>query len=134
VEVWVETSKPPGALKPGMTVQVLITAATAKNVILVPKAAVFLSPEAGHFVMVAGSDNMAHQKTVQLGLLGAADVQIKSGIAAGESVIVSGGYGLPDKTKIRIEAAPAKEDSAKSGDQSDEANGNKSSAPDSGKE
>ncbi len=134
VEVWVETSKPPGALKPGMTVQVLITAATAKNVILVPKAAVFQSPEAGHFVMVAGSDNMAHQKTVQLGLLGAADVQIKSGIAAGESVIVSGGYGLPDKTKIRIEAAPAKEDSAKSGDQPDEANGDKSSAPDSGKE
>jgi membrane fusion protein (multidrug efflux system) len=117
-----------------MTVQVLITAATAKNVILVPKAAVFLSPEAGHFVMVAGSDNMAHQKTVQLGLLGAADTQIKSGIAAGESVIVSGGYGLPDKTKIKIEAAPAKEDSAKSGDQSDEAKGDKSSAPDSGKE
>jgi len=130
IEVWVETSKPPAALKPGMTVQVLITAATVKNVILVPKAAVFQSPEAGTFVMVAGSDNVAHQKTVQLGLVGATDTQIKSGIAAGESVIVSGGYGLPDKTKIKIEAVPAKEDSEKS----DEKNGDRSSAPDSGKE
>jgi HlyD family secretion protein len=130
IEVWVETSKPPAALKPGMTVQVLITAVTVKNVILVPKAAVFQSPEAGTFVMVAGSDNIAHQKTVQLGLVGSTDTQIKSGIAAGESVIVSGGYGLPDKTKIKIEAAPAKEDSEKS----DEKNGDKSSAPDSGKE
>jgi hypothetical protein len=27
-------------------------------------------------------------------------VQIRSGLQAGEQVIVSGGYGLPDKTKV----------------------------------
>jgi multidrug efflux pump subunit AcrA (membrane-fusion protein) len=134
VEVWVETSKPPAALKPGMTVQVFITAATAKNATVIPKSAVFQSAEAGTFVMVAGSDNIAHQKTVQLGLLGAADAQIKSGVAAGESIIVSGGYGLPDKTKIKIEAGPAKTDSDKSSHISDQKTGDKSSAPDSGKE
>jgi multidrug efflux pump subunit AcrA (membrane-fusion protein) len=81
---------------------------------VVPKSAVFQSTEAGSFVMVAGGDNLAHQKPVQLGLLGIANIQIKSGLAVGESVIVSGGYGLPDKTKIKIEAVPAKEDSDKS--------------------
>jgi HlyD family secretion protein len=118
VEVWVETSQPPAALKPGMTVQVSITAATAKNAILVPKTAVFQSPEAGSYVLLAGKDNIAHQKTVQLGLQSATDTQITSGVSAGDSIIVSGGYGLPDKTKIKIEAAPAADDAAKSDEKS----------------
>ena len=118
IEVWVETSKPPAALKPGMTVQVSITAATAKNAILVPKTAVFQSPEAGSFVLIAGKDNIAHQKTVQLGLRGATETQITSGVAAGDSIIVSGGYGLPDKTKIKIEAAPAADQAGNSDEKS----------------
>jgi HlyD family secretion protein len=107
IEVWVESSKPPAALRPGMTVQVSITAATAKDAILVPKSAVFQSPEGGSYVLLAGKDGIAHQKTVQLGLQRATETQITSGIAAGDSIIVSGGYGLPDKTKIKIEATSA---------------------------
>jgi RND family efflux transporter MFP subunit len=119
IEVWVETSKPPAALKPGMTVQISITAATAKNAILVPKTAVFQSPEAGTYVLIAGKDNIAHQKTVQLGLQGATETQITNGVAANDSIIVSGGYGLPDKTKIKVEAAPAPDDASnKSGEKS----------------
>ena len=118
IEVWVETSKPPAALKPGMTVQVSIIAATAKDVILVPKSAVFQSPEAGSYLLVAGKDNVAHQKNVQLGLQSATETQITSGIAAGDSIIVSGGYGLPDKTKIKIETAPAADEAGKSGEKS----------------
>ena len=106
IEVWVETAKPPTELKPGMTVQVSITAATTKNAILVPKASVLESPEAGSFVMLAGKDGLAHQTPVQVGLLGAAETQITKGVSAGNLVIVSGAYGLPDKTKIKI-AAPA---------------------------
>src|SRR5258708_38974118 len=75
IEVWVETSKPPAALKPGMTVEVSITAALAKDAILVPKTAIFQSPEAGSYVLIAGKDNVAHQKTVQLGLQGATEPQ-----------------------------------------------------------
>jgi HlyD family secretion protein len=104
IEVWVETSKPPAELKPGMAVQVSITAATATNAILVPKASVLESPEAGSFVMLAGKDGLAHQTPVQLGLRGAVETQIIKGVSAGDSVIVSGAYGLPDKTKIKIEA------------------------------
>jgi len=121
IEVWVETSKPPAELKPGMAVQVSITVATAANAILVPKASVLESPEAGSFVMLAGKDGLAHQTPVQLGLRGAVETQIIKGVSAGNSVIVSGAYGLPDKTKINIEA-PAqstKEDNSdKSGEKS----------------
>jgi HlyD family secretion protein len=111
IEVWVETGKPPAALKPGMTVRVAITSATAKNAVLVPKSAVFESPEVGSFVLVAGKDGLAHQTAVEVGLRGTADAQIVKGLAAGDQVIVSGGYGLPDKTKIKIEAPASSSDS-----------------------
>lgn len=111
IEVWVETSKPSAELRPGMTVQVSITAATAKDAVLVPKASVLESPEAGSFVMLAGKDGFAHQTPVQLGLRGATDTQIAKGVSAGDSVIASGAYGLPDKTKIKIETPQPAESS-----------------------
>ena len=131
IEVWVETSKPPAELKPGMTVEVSLTAATAKNGVLVPKAAVFESPEAGSYVLLAGRDGLAHQTPVQLGLRGATDTQISKGVSAGDSVIVSGAYGLPDKTKIKIEASPPAESSKEEGKEDKPRD---KSAPDSEKE
>ena len=44
------------------------------------------------------------------------NVQIISGVQAGEKVIVSGGLGLDDKAKIKIVAAPAEEDDDEDGD------------------
>lgn len=128
IEVWVETSKPPAELKPGMTVQVSITSATAKAAVLVPEAAVFESPEAGSFVMLAGKDGLAHQTAVQVGLRGPAEAQITKGVSAGDSVIVSGAYGLPDKTKIRIEA-PQPAESGKPEDRGEKAKEKSPSAP-----
>jgi HlyD family secretion protein len=133
IEVWIETAKAPVALKPGMTVQISITSATAKNAVLVPKSSVFESPDTGPFVLLAGKDGLAHQTSVQLGLHGTADTQIAKGVSAGDSVIVSGVYGLPDKTKIKIEAPPAAESSAdqaddKSDDKADNKSGKKPSS------
>ncbi|HEX4644150.1 MAG TPA: hypothetical protein VH598_00920, partial [Verrucomicrobiae bacterium] len=64
-------------------------------------------------------------KNIQLGIRGDSETQITSGVSANESVITSGGYGLPDKTKIKIEAAPAKEEDA--ADKSNEKSPDKSS-------
>jgi multidrug efflux pump subunit AcrA (membrane-fusion protein) len=122
IEVWVETAKPPAELRPGMTVEVTITSKTAENALLVPASAVFKAPEAGEVVLVAGSDEHAHQKTVQTGIRNKEFVQILSGINEGDKVITSGGYALPDKTAIKIEAADKSEkaDAADKGDKSDE--------------
>jgi hypothetical protein len=47
------------------------------------------------------------------------ETQIISGVGAGDSVITSGSYGLPDKTKIKIEAPPASDQgTSKSGEKS----------------
>ena len=68
IEVWVEVAKPEPRLKPGMTVQVSLVAKTVKDALLVPASAVFQTTEDADYVMVAGSDQHAHQKLVKLGL------------------------------------------------------------------
>ena len=116
IEVWVQAAKPPDSLRPGMTVEISITAGTAQDAVIVPNNSIFQSNDGANYVVVAGSDNVAHQKNVQLGIRGVSETQITSGVNAGESVITSGGYGLPDKTKIKIEAPEKNEDADKSGE------------------
>jgi HlyD family secretion protein len=106
IEVWVEVTKPPSQLKPGMTVQVSVSARTVPNAVVVPASAVFKNAEGAEYVVVAGSNNVAHTKMVQTGIHGDDQIQITSGIIPGDQVITSGGYALPDKTKIKVESAP----------------------------
>lgn len=122
VEVWVETLKPSDALKPGMTVQISATAKKEKDALIVPVNSVYRSAEGGEFVLTAGSDNKAHVINVKTGLRNKEDVQILEGLKAGAQVLTTGGYALPDGTKIKIEVAPAPE-------AADDKAGDKSGAP-----
>jgi HlyD family secretion protein len=110
IEVWVEAKKPNPALRPGITVQVAMTAKTVKDAVVVPAAAVYKNPEGnGNYVLVAGTDDKAHQKPVQVGIRNGEDAQIASGINPGDPVITSGGYAVPDGTKIKVEKPEAAE-------------------------
>lgn len=115
IEVWVEAIKPDPALKPGMNVTVTMTAKTVKDGLVVPTPAVFKSNEGADYIMVAGSDGHAHHKTVQVGVHNAEFSQVLSGVGAGDSVISSGGYALPDNTQIKIETPSADEKEADKG-------------------
>src|SRR5438094_2362878 len=110
IEVWVEASKPDPALKPGMTVQLSMTAKTVKDALVVPTPAIYKNPEGTDYVLLVGSDGHARLKTVEVGVRNAEFAQMVSGVKAGNQVINSGGYGLPDNTQIKIEAAPAEKD------------------------
>jgi multidrug efflux pump subunit AcrA (membrane-fusion protein) len=105
IEVWVEASKPNPALKPGMTVELSMTAKMVKDALVVPTPAIYKSSEGADYVLLAGSDGHAHLKTVQLGVHNAEFTQLTSGVIAGDPVISSGGYALPDNTQIKIEAS-----------------------------
>jgi len=109
IEVWVESSQPNGAVKPGMTVEVSMISKTAKDSVVVPTAAIFKNAEGADYVLLAGSDGKAHQKTVQLGVRNAELTQIAAGISPGDLVITSGGYAVPDGTQINIEKPGAGE-------------------------
>jgi HlyD family secretion protein len=106
IEVWVESKKPNEALRPGMTVQLRITARSDQNAVVVPTSAVFTNDDGTHYVVLAGTDGQAHFKTVSIGIRNAELFQITDGVKEGDSVITSGGYALPDKTKIKVEANP----------------------------
>jgi HlyD family secretion protein len=123
IEVWVETNKPDSVLKPGMTVQVQIAAATAKDALAVPASAVFKNADGTSFVLVGGADEKAHLRTVETGLHGAGEVQILSGIKDGEAVITSGGYALPDNTSIKVApTAPTEKDNASASESDNKGN------------
>jgi len=105
VEVWLEAKNPKHALKPGTSVQLSLTAQTVRDALVVPASAVITAPDGTTTVMLAGTDGLAHQKAVKLGIRNGDDVQILDGVTASDKVVAGGAYGLPDKTKIKIEAA-----------------------------
>jgi HlyD family secretion protein len=115
VEVWLEAKNPKGALKPGTSVQLSLTAQTVKDALVVPANSVITTPEGATAVMLAGSDGRAHQKAVKLGIRNGEDVQILDGVTASDKVVANGAYGLPDKTKIKIEAAETPAEGAAQG-------------------
>jgi len=125
IEVWVEASKPDPALKPGMTVGLSMTAKTVKDAIVVPASAVFKNAEGADYVLLAGSDEKAHQKTVQLGIRNSDLTQIAGGINPGDPVITTGGYAVPDGTQIKIEKPAADEKATADKDEKDTATAEK---------
>jgi multidrug efflux pump subunit AcrA (membrane-fusion protein) len=103
VEVWVQAKNPKGQLRPGTSVKVSMLSRAIPNSFVIPAAAVLATPDGSSYVMLVGSDNRAHQKTVKTGVRQGDEVQILDGAAEGDRVIASGSYGLPDNTKIRAE-------------------------------
>jgi HlyD family secretion protein len=104
VEVWLEARNPKQRLKPGTSVQLSLTAKTVKDAFVVPAAAVISAADGSSAVIIAGSDGKAHQKTVKLGIRQDDDVQILEGVTEADKVVATGAYGLPDNTRIKIEA------------------------------
>jgi multidrug efflux pump subunit AcrA (membrane-fusion protein) len=113
VEVWFEAKNPKHELKPGTSVQVSLTAQTVKDALIVPTSSVLTAADGSTTVMIAGADGLAHQQPVKIGIRNGDDVQIVDGVKQGDKVVSNGAYGLPDKTKIKIEAAEAPADEAK---------------------
>jgi multidrug efflux pump subunit AcrA (membrane-fusion protein) len=142
IEIWVEALKTNPALKPGMNAQIEATAKSVKDALTVPAGAVFKSPEAGDYVMIAGKDEKAHLAKVKIGIRNKELAEIQSGIKENDPVITAGGYALPDGTKIKVEAAPPAEaekdkGAGDAGDKPDappDKKGNAPAAPAKGKE
>jgi HlyD family secretion protein len=105
VEVWLEAKNPKQQLKPGTSVQLSLTAKTVKDALVVPASAVISAPDGSSAVMVVGNDGRAHQKVVKLGIRQDDEVQILEGVTASDKVVATGAYGLPDSTRIKVEAS-----------------------------
>jgi multidrug efflux system membrane fusion protein len=113
-----------------------MTAKTVKDALAVPTASVFKNADGAYYVLVAGGDNKANQTLVQLGVKNAEFTQIVSGINAGDPIITSGGFAIPDGTAIRVEKAAGGEKDGAAGppDKSSEPQSKKPSSAQESKE
>ena len=116
VEVWVQAPNAKGLLKAGASAILTITAKTVPNALLVPAQSVLTDEEGKKSVMVVAEDRTAVKRQVDTGIQTLDSVQIVSGLKVGERVVGTGAYGLPDKTKVKIEAAPPVEEEQKQKD------------------
>jgi RND family efflux transporter MFP subunit len=91
----------------GTPVQVDIAAGEHRGVVLVPAAAVVREGDDTAVFVVDGGK--AHRHPVRLGLVDDTNVEVVSGVAAGDRVIVDGQAGLPDDAPVTT-AAPADKD------------------------
>jgi len=101
VEVWVEAPNSDGRLRPGASVSLEMVAQSVNDAVVVPAPAVLKTPEGATSVMIV-NDGRAQQVEVETGIHDGPRVQITRGLGGGETVIVHGSYGLPDKTKVKV--------------------------------
>jgi len=108
VEIWVQGKNPKEALRPGTSAEITMVSRTVQDALAIPAAALLTAQDGTTSVMVAGNDGKAHQQTVKVGFHDGDKVQILEGLEAGQKIVGSGAYGLPDNSKIT--AAEAKPD------------------------
>jgi membrane fusion protein, multidrug efflux system len=87
---------------PGQFVDVTLILSTVKGAVLVPNQATELSQQ-GTFVYVVKPDGTADLRPVTLGQRQGEDVVVASGVAAGESVVVTGQMTVHPGGKVRID-------------------------------
>lgn len=110
VEVWCEIQNGKAALRASEFGSLTIVTGAAPKSVVVPKEAVqFEEGMRKGFVMLVGADKHAKKVEVETGENFSGKVQIRSGLKAGDTVIIEGGYGLPDGTEVRLagESKPA---------------------------
>jgi HlyD family secretion protein len=107
IEVWVQLKNTQERLRPGTSVQVSMVARSVPDALAIPAEALLTAQDGTTSVMVAGDDGKAHQQPVKAGIRDNDRVQIVEGLQAGERIVGSGAYGLPDGSKITMaEAKP----------------------------
>lgn len=110
VEVWVRVANAMGTLKAGTTVHVTLRGRTSQNALLIPTEAVQRSTGgAGKVVMVIAPDGTAAKRSITVGIQAGESTQVLNGLRPSDTIIVTGGYGLDDGTKVKVGPAEAKD-------------------------
>jgi multidrug efflux pump subunit AcrA (membrane-fusion protein) len=90
-----------GLLRSGMSADVSLLATGDQNVLLAPRAAVTLVDNKDT-VYVVKDNNTVEQRSVQTGLTDANDIEILSGLQAGDKVVIAGQSNLTDGAPVKI--------------------------------
>ena len=106
-KVTVEINDRSGALKPGMFGRVNVVYDTRSGVPLVPRVALLDSDSETSVFVVRADEDAVERKTVAIGYSSGGNVEVLSGLAAGDRVVVIGQAGLKENSKVQIIAPGA---------------------------
>jgi RND family efflux transporter MFP subunit len=106
-----------GGLPAGAFVQVDISAEQHANVVVIPQVAIVRDGE--ETIVFVTDGKVAHRHAVKTGLSDGMQIEIVSGVNAGDMVIVDGQAGLPDEAKVTL-VKKSDEKSDEKDDKSDE--------------
>ncbi len=103
----------PGArLKPGMFARVILVLETRENALIVPEQA--LVPQGKDRFVYRFADGKAAMTKIELGLRRPGEVEIRSGLTAGETIIIDGQLRLRDGAPVTVLAdKPPPQDAVK---------------------
>ncbi len=90
----------PGDIRAGMDAELDIEYAMVSGVIKVPRQAVVV--RSGRPLVFVVENDTAQWRYIEMGAMNEEDVEVKSGVAAGESVVVEGHLTLAHQAKVRI--------------------------------
>jgi HlyD family secretion protein len=103
VEVWCEIPNAQRNLKAGVFGSISVSVGSATRAIVLPESAVqFKEGSSKGTALVVDQQRVAHLREVEATPLPGGRVQIVRGIEAGETVVIEGGYGLPDGTQVTL--------------------------------
>jgi len=105
VEIWVQTRNKDGRLKPGTSVQLAMLAQTIPNALVIPAAGLLTGQDGATSVMQVDSSSHVHKKNIKAGIRDGDQVQVTEGLQAGDHIVASGAYGLPDNAKVKAESS-----------------------------
>lgn len=103
-KVTVAVNTPGGKLKPGMFSRVRIVHDVHSDTLLLPKDAVLT--EGNESVVFLVKDNIVQRKIVEIGYVNTTHMEIKAGLALGDTVVQTGIGGLKDGSKVEILETP----------------------------
>jgi HlyD family secretion protein len=108
VEVWCEIPNSGHKIRAGAFGNTTILTGIAAHATVVPVPAVqFTEGTNAGSVYVVDDKRIAHKVEVETGARAEGRVQITKGVSPGDSVIVEGGYGLPDGTQVQVQTLAA---------------------------
>jgi multidrug efflux pump subunit AcrA (membrane-fusion protein) len=107
VKAIAEVNEGGGALKGGLFVKARIETGRRSAVLRVPRGALLTwDTAAGKAELFVVAGGVAHRRAVTTGAVSGEQVEIASGLAAGEDVILRGAFNVKDGGKVAV-AAPA---------------------------
>jgi RND family efflux transporter MFP subunit len=100
VKVTIEALEPPDVVRPGGFVIIDIVRETRPDAMVLPREAVVRELKSAHVFVV--NEDVAEKRAVKLGLEEDEQLEIVSGVEAGEQIVVAGQGSLKDGSRIKV--------------------------------